>query len=94
MRILSILVILMFGVFSSQLWAPNPGTGGSPSKINMPKDQPGYEAIQKGKDSDKRSGPGLCCSGITCVSSKPSNSCTQTLDRYRKPVSCSGSPCR
>jgi hypothetical protein len=94
MKIQYLIIFLICGMFAGQGWAPPPGQGGSPSKINMPKDQPGYEAIQKGKGSDKRSGPGLCCSGITCVSSKPSNKCTQILDRHGKAESCSGSPCR
>lgn len=94
MRIYYLVLFLTLGMFAGQGWAPPPGQGGSPSKINMPKDQPGYEAIDKGKNLDKDSGWERCCRGKECQKSpRRTDKCTQILDRYRQPDSCKGSPC-
>jgi hypothetical protein len=49
MKKLFLIIPLATLLFATQGWAPPPGKGGSPPKINIPKEQPGYNAIEKGK---------------------------------------------
>ncbi|RLA62581.1 MAG: hypothetical protein DRQ88_08100 [Epsilonproteobacteria bacterium] len=46
MKNLFLILPLAALLFATQGWAPPPGKGGAPSKINMPKDQPGYSAFE------------------------------------------------
>jgi hypothetical protein len=45
MKIQYLITLLILGMFAQQGWAPPPGKGGAPSRIDIPKDQPGYGAL-------------------------------------------------
>lgn len=49
MKNLFLILPLTALLFTTQGWAPPPGKGGSPSKVNIPKDQPGHSKLDSAR---------------------------------------------